>query len=216
MSFVLQAQAAIARHGWFRASGIDLSSAQQTVAALCKTFGKVELTELRPKSTGTARTGSMSSTVGFGQQPMHTDGAYRPSPPRYLVFYCVDPGEGPCPTLLWVPDLQRIQREEPDEVFRSFWAVRASAALSFYSATFEVQDETPRLRFDPLCMRPAPSSQFSTAQVSARLILLSLRVEVQWRAGDILAFENWRCLHARGAGAEKSPSRVLLRWSVAG
>jgi alpha-ketoglutarate-dependent taurine dioxygenase len=47
--------------------------------------------ELVPSSRAAARPGSLSSFTGAGAQPMHTDAAYLASPPRYLVFECVDP-----------------------------------------------------------------------------------------------------------------------------
>lgn len=82
--------------------------------------------DLRPYDQTQARPGSMSSKVGLSEQPPHTDGAFRPTPPRFLVFECVNPGEEPCPTHLWALDWPSLAINRPSILFEPTWLVRLS------------------------------------------------------------------------------------------
>jgi|SRR5580704_13640671 hypothetical protein len=86
--------------------------------------------ELVPSSRAAARPGSLSSFTGAGAQPMHTDAAYIASPPRYLVFECVDPGEVPCRTEAWVTNQARLLEERPSLLTDPKWVFLQTATVA--------------------------------------------------------------------------------------
>src|SRR6266566_5913509 len=68
---------------------------------------------LRPYSQVAAPRKSMSAVTGIEAQPMHTDGAYYPRPPRFLLFRCLEPGEDECNTVVWTLDFDFLIKERP-------------------------------------------------------------------------------------------------------
>jgi len=83
----------------------------------------------------------------------------------------------------------------------------------FYSSIMEVRGGQIRTRFDPLCMRLSsanPQAMASTIHPHG----YTQHLLIEWKQGSLLVLDNWRCLHARGAGADQSPSRKLRRWSI--
>jgi hypothetical protein len=69
--------------------------------------------ELRPRSKSDAPKGTMSSFVGYSAQPMHTDAAYYPLPPRYVILTCINAGESTCPTHLWILNWRALLHDRP-------------------------------------------------------------------------------------------------------
>lgn len=69
-----------------------------------KQKGDASFNDLIPYSRENAPAGSLSSITGFDEQPMHTDSAFDPNPPRILVLWCVHPGESRCPTKVGLVD----------------------------------------------------------------------------------------------------------------
>jgi len=70
---------------------------------------------------------SMSARTGADEQPMHTDTAYAPYPPRYLVFQCLDPGEAPCSTNVLVLDVGRLKVDRPQVLTKPIGSPRRRA-----------------------------------------------------------------------------------------
>lgn len=171
---------------------------------------------LQPYTTGTAPENSMSSIIGTNRQPMHTDCAYFPLPPRYLILRCVSPGESECPTFVWVVDWNRINARRCAEMFRPGWVVRGGGYRKpFYvSVVNHSWNGEQFMRFDPCCMTPPQSGDVMA--VTRALEADSCSYEFKWQPGSILIVDNWRCLHARGAGSDLAPGRRLERWLIGG
>jgi hypothetical protein len=173
-----------------------------------------EYYDLRPYAKDGAPPASMSAKTGTDAQPGHTDAAYCPLPPRYVALQCLEPGEVPCPTHLWPLDMARLQRDRPKALTEPIWIVRGGGHSPFYCSVMEVQYGSTRVRFDPLCMRPASESSWTVETAQKALNSYAHRLDFDWERGALLIINNWRCLHARGAGAGGAPSRRLRRWCI--
>ena len=170
--------------------------------------------DLAPYEKNIAPPYSMSATTGTAPQPMHTDGAYYHLPPHYIALQCVEIGEAYCPTHLWVLDLARVLKEGPSILTRPDWVSRGGGRGPFYCSVLERQTGTVRIRFDPLCMRPGHAATDALDDVVKAVQSFSQQIEIEWENGLLLIIDNWRCLHARGEGAGRAPSRRLRRWTI--
>jgi alpha-ketoglutarate-dependent taurine dioxygenase len=163
------------------------------------------------KQTG-ANAKSLSVMHGLGSFPMHTDGAYLPQPPRFVVLVCASPSTVAVPTtLLRFRDLHATEQER--DLLEAVPFLVRNSRRSFYSTI--CSRSRPFIRFDEGCMVP----QGKEAQASARLIAHRGKevgvTAVHWRIGDVLIIDNWNVLHGRGlAGTQASPDRKLFRVSV--
>jgi hypothetical protein len=170
--------------------------------------------DLKPYTKDAAPRGSMSSVTGTSAQPMHTDAAYIPLPPRYIALYCLEAGEAECPTHVWGLDLARLQHDRPNVLCQTTWVVQGGRNPPFYCSIADFQREQVRIRFDPLCMRPVSKQGDTVEKARDALLAYAERVDFQWERGALLIIDNWRTLHARGDGAERAPSRRVRRWSI--
>ncbi len=168
--------------------------------------------DLKPLTRDEAPPRSMSAVTGTDAQPMHTDGAYYPRPPHYIAFHCIEPGEASCPTIVSPLDLARLERDRPKILAAPHWVVRGGGHGRFYCSVLECKSGQARIRFDPLCMYLASCD----ARQEAQNLLRSYagRIEFDWESDRLLIIDNWRCLHARGAGADRAVTRQLRRWSI--
>lgn len=206
-------------HGWAR---IQDSSNSLLTSLLCSLETSVASTSasrkpsvLRPYSQCEAPRASMSSITGLSAQPMHTDAAYYPLPPRYIVFFCSEPGEAECPTYVWPLNWDKMLQDRPSVLMQPGWIAKGGKRAPFYCQILTAAPSSRMfIRFDPICMKP-PLAGNMTSAVNI-LNEYSKKVEFFWEAGDILIVDNWRCLHARGSGAASAPSRRLLRWAIGG
>lgn len=170
--------------------------------------------ELTPCNKNSAPYASMSAITGTNAQPMHTDSAYYPVPPRFIALLCLEPGEARCPTHVWAVDLERLGRDRPEILTRPNWVSHGGGREPFYCSIMELQSGRIRLRFDPLCMRLVSGDVQAVSEAAKTLDGYCQRITVEWERGSLLIINNWYCLHARGAGADRAPSRRLRRWSI--
>jgi hypothetical protein len=170
--------------------------------------------ELIPYSAEEAPPGSMSSLIGKSAQPMHSDGAYVPTPPRYLLFECIEAGKGQCPTHLWALGVEEIFAERHRLLTTPKWIFGRGNGRGFYGSIVQRNNSSVRARFDPLCMAPASFCHSSVAEAESALKRYAQPCSVDWITGAILIIDNWRCLHARGFGSDDSPTRRLRRWQI--
>lgn len=170
--------------------------------------------DLVPISQNGAPPRSMSSVIGTGEQPMHTDRAHVPRPPRYLVFQCIDKGEAVCPTYVWSANSMRLRRNSPGILTNPQWVFHDYRAAPFYSPIVEFANERIKVRFDPLCMRPATFARICLAEAYQSLSEYTERATIMWENGAILLIDNWTCFHGRAAGSDRAPSRRLRRWYI--
>lgn len=171
-------------------------------------------TDLMPYWIESAPKESMSSTVGTAEQPLHTDGAHLCEPPRYIILFCMDPGEAPCPTHVWQIDIQQLERDWPSLLSDPNWIFDDRLNPPFYSPILQSVRNILKIRFDPCCMRPANHSGLRVTDALNELRKYTRRFAVQWNEGRAIIIDNWRCLHGRGAGSIDSPSRRLRRWYI--
>lgn len=75
-----------------------------------------------PQPVCSAKPNTLSSRYGIEAFPFHTDAAHWQYPARYLVLYCVDPGEGKRPTILQDSFSWQLNDNETDLACRDLWA----------------------------------------------------------------------------------------------
>jgi hypothetical protein len=170
--------------------------------------------DLKPYEKNDAPRLSMSENTGTGSQPMHTDAAYYALPPRYIALQCIDPGEATCPTLVNSIDLTELTNNHREMLSRPDWIVNDFRHSPFYCSILDVYQGFVRLRFDPICMHPAGRSRQTCEEAMEIFDIYSQCTSIEWECGKLLLIDNWCCLHARGNGADKAPSRRLRRWQI--
>jgi alpha-ketoglutarate-dependent taurine dioxygenase len=193
---------------------------QNNVCGWVETLGQGDTCEapyrdLIPYSKSAAPRHSMSSFVGTDEQPMHTDRAHVPDPPRYVVLQCISRGERACPTYLWTLDSAGLLRDRLLTLSKPQWVVSDGMHSPFYSSIIQASENgITMVRFDPYCMRAASFCSSTVVDAQEILSQYTERVTVDWLDRGILILDNWRCLHARGPGSAESPSRRLRRWYI--
>src|SRR6266403_1647967 len=214
--------ARVMQDGWFKSTVTAMGHDQDSVAAaesIASLLGdpvtgragqKIE--PLVPTVQSGANAKSLSVMHGLGSFPMHTDGAHRLQPPRFVVLVCASPGTFPVPTtLLRFRDLQVTAPERAR--FESAPFLVRNGRQSFYSTI--CSPSRPFIRFDESCMVPQGAESEASAKLIAHRAVEVGFTSVHWRTGDVLVLDNWNVLHGRGLGAaEASPDRKLLRVSV--
>jgi hypothetical protein len=170
--------------------------------------------DLRSYNKASAPQASMSATIGTDAQPMHTDCAYYHLPPHYIALQCLEPGEAYCPTHVWALNLMRLQKSDSAVMRRAQWLSSGGGIAPFYCSILDMQNGIVRTRFDPLCMHPVSGTSHVLVDVRKTLEDCSQQIEFGWKRGNLLIIDNWRCLHARGVGADRAPSRMLRRWLI--
>jgi alpha-ketoglutarate-dependent taurine dioxygenase len=210
----------VLRDGWIKSTvtemGHDLHSAPENIAKLLgdPITGRAGQTiePLIPTQQTSANAKSLSMVHGLGSFPMHTDGAHRLQPPRFVVLVCASPGTSPVPTtLIRFRDL-RISASERARLEASPFLVR-NGRRSFYSTI--CSRSRIFIRFDAGCMMPQGAESEASAILIAHRAGEAGYTLVHWRTGDVLVLDNWNVLHGRGLEVSKASSdRKLLRVSV--
>ena len=168
--------------------------------------GGLEIDLLKPQAPEEAPKHSLSAMVGLGAQPLHTDGAHHIVPPDVILLSADAPSH--VPTSLWRLPTTGLASETTQDLRHGLFTVRTGRD-AFLAPVLD----RGRVRFDPGCMTPSDSR-------SRRVVdfLAAASVEPQqhdWTTSDlILAIDNRRVLHARGAAGEepeRSMRRIALR-----
>jgi alpha-ketoglutarate-dependent taurine dioxygenase/4-hydroxybenzoate polyprenyltransferase len=166
--------------------------------------------------------------------PLHWDGAFVGTPPRFLVFRCLEappPGAGGETTFV---DTTRVWARATPETQRRwrFWRFRyTTEARAHYGGTFEAQlvDHHPRtgqvvlrfaepvddknpVRVDAIGLTPAEAAA-ATAELEAALHDPAVSLALAWREGDLVVADNLVLLHGRRPFVG-SRSRHLWRVNV--
>jgi hypothetical protein len=170
--------------------------------------------DLIPYEKASAPRGSMSAITGTDAQPMHTDCAFLHAPPRYTALQCMERGEARCPTNVWSVNTREMQRSQTVALSRVHVVSGGRSHPPFYSPILDMIGGIARLRFDSFCMRPVSGADCSLDEARGILESCSQHIEFEWRNGDLLILDNWRCLHGRSKGADQAPSRRLRRWMI--
>ena len=173
---------------------------------------------LKPTPAEEAAPRSLSARYGLGAFPFHTDGSAERLPPRYILLRLAPGIEGSGrPTTL--VDSKRLPFTPQDlaALMREIWFVNGGRGrfLSPVLNTSLVANHEV-LRFDLDCMIPALAHFTTTAERLQETCASADQVDIHWEPGIVLAFDNWRVLHARRTGSEQhaSEERVLERVSI--
>lgn len=169
---------------------------------------------IRPQPTETAKRNTLSSRHGMGAFPFHTDAAYWPTPARYILFHCVNPGAGGRPTLLIDPRAWSWPERERRWLYNEVW--RVTARRPFHCTIGSQGEDGLRVRFDEACMTPVTSGATELLHLLQEAITTSRVVSIRWRQGDLLIVDNMRLLHARGSASQSDEDRVLARVLIRG
>jgi hypothetical protein len=162
----------VRRDGWFKSTvtelGHDMHSAPENIAKLLgnpvagRAGQKIE--PLIPQTQASAKAKSLSVVHGLGSFPMHTDGAHRLQPPRFVVLVCTSSGVSPVPTtLVRFRDLQ-VTASERARLEATPFLVR-NGRRSFYSTICSASRMF--IRFDAGCMVPQGPESEATAKLIA-------------------------------------------------
>lgn len=172
------------------------------------------LDRLRPMSQQLAHPRSMSAVYGLGPFPFHTDGAYMPLPPRYVLLRLSPGALSDRPTLLCRIDELSLSTEDLRLLRNDVWLVEGGRGY-FYTTILNdaIASTCELLRFDLCCMRPACSSFARSADLLCQALDAGNAYPLEWSPGRAVLIDNWRVLHARAPAADRvrETKRVLER-----
>ena len=161
---------------------------------------------IRPRAEGLSQANTLSSRHGTASFPFHTDAAYWPTPPRFLLLRCLDPGEGGRSTLLsdthaW------LSKRQWNVLNRAVCAIAGSRPFLAPIAARN-SDGPAIIRYDVACMRPTSRrSSMALALVDVQTAEAQV-TEIHWRHRALLVIDNHRLLHARSESPKPDPSRL--------
>lgn len=204
--------AAFAKLGW-ASSDLPNAPAECELPSYLKVQSRAKIKPLRPYRPSEAPANSISSTIGLGAQPPHSDCATWPAPPRFI--FLKDRTEGNCSvqTRLFTLDAKRIVRDRPSILLSEVWTYQTPGFRGLYGSILQAHNRFDyRVRFDPTVMR-SPRA----LSIDALNTIVSYTDECQLALSDIdwLIIDNWRCLHGRSKVNESELNRVIFReyWS---
>ena len=160
---------------------------------------------IRPQPERASPPNTLSSRYGLASFPFHTDAAYWPNPPRFVILRCVDPGEGNRCTLL-TDTYTWLTKGDWDVLTR---AVCMIAGRRPFLATIAAHNSKENfiIRYDSDCMKPTSECAHQALTLVSEGSARAPTTEVHWRGGDLLIVDNHRLLHARGESPAPDPSR---------
>lgn len=145
---------------------------------------------LIPLNKQDAHPQSISANFGVKNFPYHTDGAYFPIPPNYIILRYIQGIENPTPTVLC--DLNNIGKDDIQLLKHSIWKVRS--IKSFYS-TILAQDSS-FYRFDNCIMQPLNKNNDNSIIFSNIISNLPIQM-INWEINKTVVIDNWKYLHSR-------------------
>lgn len=169
---------------------------------------------LTPTPEAAAHPRSLSALHGLDAFPLHTDGAYREVPPRYVVLRCEAPGPADRPTVLVDSRALELSARVLRAIKRSVWVVR-SGSRSFLASVLSDRVDGRHIRWDRGCMEPAHPRFEAAGQALDAAAAALPTVKVHWEEGHGVVLDNWRLVHGRAAAAaddagERQLDRVLV------
>lgn len=198
---------------------INQTRLAQEVSELGRSLGQVGANRngvavevLKPTASEDAYANSQSARHGARQIPLHTDGAHRLVPPRFIILACVEPSCVSVPTVLSpfagcpLSDGERLELESAPVTYKN-------GRRSFHSTI--INRDRAFIRFDLGCMIFPDCRSEAVANLFLSRANESKVYAHQWRSGDVLIFDNYSILHGRGdIDQEATADRKLLRVSV--
>jgi alpha-ketoglutarate-dependent taurine dioxygenase len=164
---------------------------------------------LRPQDHAQAKPRSLSARYGTHSFPWHSDGAFWPTPPRYLVLGCVSSTEASARTE--VVQASNLDIFKSESAMTSLFAIR-NGRKSFY-ATVASQSYS-YVRHDPGCMEPL-NKEGKKLQCNIERSAEDHYTCLIWESGMIVVVDNWKCLHRRSRVHDSErDTRHLIRIAV--
>lgn len=168
---------------------------------------------LTPRATGGAPERSMSKRFGPGRFPPHTDGAYIPQCPRWLVLRAVEVSSDAPSTELWPVVVSDFSARDLEVLGRPLWSVHGRRP--FLAPILDCHPNGSALfRFDSCCMMPRTRSAARVQAAMLEAITQRPPHLVNWELGRTIVIDNWQVLHAR-PDCSLATTRVLERVLVA-
>lgn len=166
---------------------------------------------LSPLPRSTAKPQSLSGRYGLANFPLHCDTSHWSVPCRFIVLACADPGEHSASTALLQMSDVTMSSAERALAHSSVFLIR-NGRHSFYSTV--LSSTRAFARMDPGCMIPLNSDGREVVGLFAYRRNLQRVSTIAWRSGDIVAIDNWRCLHGRIGAVDAADSRLLYRMLI--
>ena len=163
---------------------------------------------ITPRQGNSARQHSLSAYYGLGQLPLHCDTSHWPTPCRFVLLACVNPGGVGTPTLLLDTSAMTLSPAQRNMAACSVFLIR-NGQQSFYSSILSFR--RPYIRLDPGCMLPLDPDGASVMSLYGYENNQKNIREINWTEGDILVIDNWRVLHGRQGCKSGQDERKLLR-----
>lgn len=168
---------------------------------------------LSPRMQDQAPERSMSKRFGSGRFPPHTDGAYIPQCPRWLILRAVAVSSDASSTELWPVVPSEFSSADREVLGRPLWSVHGRRP--FLSPIFDRRPNGDALvRFDSCCMGPRTRGAARVQAAMLEVITQRPPHRVNWELGRTILIDNWRVLHAR-PDCSLATTRVLERVLVA-
>jgi alpha-ketoglutarate-dependent taurine dioxygenase len=170
--------------------------------------------DIRPQPVRSAKKNTLSSRYGTDAFPFHTDTAHWDQPARYLVLYCVHPGEGSRPTLLQDSRAWQLDDAQKDMACRALW--KTGHVRPRLCVLAERTERGLSVRYDKDCMRPMTAEARELEALVESRMSCSIQRQIDWRPECLLVIDNQRMVHARGKSDRPDVSRVLKRVLIGG
>ncbi|MHC2256472.1 L-asparagine oxygenase [Bradyrhizobium embrapense] len=170
--------------------------------------------DIRPQRPNSAKANTLSSRYGTDAFPFHTDTAHWDQPARYLVLFCVHPGNGQRETLLQDSRVWKLEEDETELACRALWKtghVRPRLCMLAQRSADGIA-----VRYDKDCMRPMTREARELEALVEQRINCSEKTHVSWEPKCLLIIDNQRMVHARGSSARPDANRVLKRILIGG
>ncbi|UPK28053.1 hypothetical protein [Bradyrhizobium sp. 195] len=174
----------------------------------------ISVRDIRPQPPSSAKENTLSSRYGTNAFPFHTDSAHWDQPARYLVLFCVDPGEGERATLLQDSRAWQLRDDEIELACRALW--RTGHVRPRLCTLAERSAEGMEVRYDNDCMRPMTREAWELGALVEERINRSEKTHVSWEPECLLVIDNRRMIHARGTSKRPDANRVLKRILIGG
>ncbi len=195
--------------------GVTAASIERTALKIAHDLGQPTasrrhgqlIDHLMATSQSEAMKSSLSAQYGLSAFPWHTDGAHWSTPPRYLVFGCLEADEQAANTTFC--EGEGFSSLNTMEAFSSIFRI-TNGKNSFFSSARDLEHKY--YRFDPGCMLPTDPAGISIVS-DMSTALPPIKIDVKWTAGRILLLDNWRMLHRR-TSAINGVTRKLFRITI--
>ncbi len=185
------------------AIGLGTPATTRSGGSQCDTLLPTEATSAKPRS--------LSKVYSVGEFPLHIDTAHWLTPCRYVMLACVSPGSVSRPTLLM--DARRLPLKEHQSTLLHSAPLRVTNGRNSFFSTI-LSKARPFVRFDPGCMTATTPDGAMALAILDRENWSDYIETVQWKAGLVLVWDNWRMLHGRGRADCPDSDRKLLRISI--